>query len=190
VAAAAPEPRRVGVPAVRQRRSLVEKVVEMRAPLQEAMNFLGAMASGIEAAVGEPANGITYVAGKHLGRRFAADAERTDDLLESLEQVRSVLAAHNCLWDFEVFKAKDKQQAVATTEAGDEEVMLVFRDCMIRQSLFCFGHAQKGSLCTMMFGFFAGALERIMGRASTLEIVHAGENACLKKLTVKPRGAT
>ncbi len=65
--------------------------------------------------------------------------------------------------------------------------MLVFRDCMIRQSLFMFGHHQKGSVCTMMFGFFAGALEMIMGRQSTLDIVHAGENACYKKLTVTPR---
>jgi len=32
--------------------------------------FFGAMASGIEEAVGEPANSITYLAGKKLGRRF------------------------------------------------------------------------------------------------------------------------
>ena len=65
------------------------------------------------------------------------------------------------------------------------EVLLVFRDCMIRQSLFRFGHSQKGSLCNMMYGFFAGALQNIMGCESSLEIVHAGENACLKKLVVR-----
>ena len=66
--------------------------------------------------------------------------------------------------------------------------MLAFRDCMIRQSLFVYGHAQKGSLCNMMFGFFAGALENITGRKSDLEIVHAGENACYKRLTLRAGG--
>jgi len=67
--------------------------------------------------------------------------------------------------------------------------MLVFRDCMIRQSLFRFGHAQKGSLCNMMFGFFAGALQNVMDRESILEIVHSGENACYKRLIIKNREA-
>lgn len=70
----------------------------------------------------------------------------------------------------------------------DEEVLLVFRDCMIRQSLFRFGHAQRGSLCNMMYGFFAGGLERILGREANLEIIHAGENACYKRLRVKRAG--
>ncbi len=56
---------------------------------------------------------------------------------------------------------------------------------MIRQALFRFGHPQEGSLCNMMYGFFAGALESIMGKKATLEIKHAGENACLKVLTVQ-----
>jgi predicted hydrocarbon binding protein len=64
-------------------------------------------------------------------------------------------------------------------------MLLVFRDCMIRQSLLRFGHPQQGSLCNMMYGFFAGALETIMGKKATLEIRHAGENACLKMLTVE-----
>ena len=55
---------------------------------------------------------------------------------------------------------------------------------MIRQSLFTFGHHQKGSLCNMMFGFFSGALQNIMGHDSTLEILHAGENACYKRLII------
>jgi len=41
---------------------------------------------------------------------------------------------------------------------------------MIRQALFCFGHAQRGSLCTTMYGFFSGALETITGSKAELEI--------------------
>lgn len=152
--------------------------------LQEAMNFLGAIASGIEEAVGDPANSISYVAGEKLGMRFSENAPKTDDIGAALEEVRRVLQANNCLWHFETFKPKDRPDLIQRSETG-EDVMLVFRDCMIRQSLFMFGHHQKGSLCNMMYGFFAGALKNIMGCSSQLEIVHAGQNACYKRLTVQ-----
>lgn len=157
---------------------------ETRATLQEAMRFLAAMASGIEDAVGETANGVTYTAGKELGRRFSADARRTGDVTEALAEVRRVLQANDCLWCFEAFQPSSRPTLVQSSDEGDE-LMLVFRDCMIRQALFLYGHSQKGSLCTMMFGFFAGALENIMGRRSRLDIVHAGENACYKRLVVE-----
>jgi predicted hydrocarbon binding protein len=108
----------------------------------------------------------------------------TGDIRQALESTRDVLLKNDYLWLFEPFKTHDQETVVRESEEGTQ-VMLVFRDCMIRQSLFRFGHAQKGSLCNMMFGFFAGALQNIMGRESSLEIVHAGENACYKKLTVR-----
>lgn len=152
------------------------------------MRFLGAVAAGIEDAVGDTANSITYLAGKDLGRRFSTDAARTDDIEAALDEVRRVLKQNNCLWEFECFRPSSRPALIEHTPDGDT-VMLVFRDCMIRQSLFMFGHRQRGSVCTMMFGFFAGAIETIMGRQSTLDIVHAGENACYKTLTIKPRTA-
>lgn len=156
---------------------------QSRSTLQECMSFLGALASGIEEAVGPTANSITYIAGKELGKRLSAGAEKTDDVEQALSVVRQVLERNNCLWNYETFKPK-AQAALVTRDGERDEVMLVFRDCMIRQALFLYGHAQKGSLCNMMFGFFAGALETIMGCQSNLEIVHAGENACYKRLTV------
>jgi predicted hydrocarbon binding protein len=156
---------------------------DKREALQEAMVFLGAIASGMEQAIGESATGISYLAGVNLGKKLSEKAERTDAIEKALEEVRKVLKENDYLWLFEPFKTHDRPENVMATEEGDE-VMLVFRDCMIRQSLFRFGHVQKGSLCNMMYGFFAGALQNIMGRASKLEIVHAGENACLKRLVV------
>lgn len=155
-----------------------------RAALQETMTFLGAIASGIEEAIGESANSITYLAGKRLGMQFSENVPQTDNVEEALEAVRQVLLANNCLWHFEPFKTHDRPALVLATDSGDEDLHLVFRDCMIRQSLFRFGHTQKGSLCTMMFGFFSGALRNIMGVDSTLEILHAGENACYKRLVI------
>ena len=38
----------------------------------------------------------------------------------------------------------------------------------------------------MNHGLFCGLLEKIHGKRANLEIIHAGENACLKVLTVEP----
>lgn len=147
------------------------------------MTFLGALASGIEQAIGESANSISYLAGKRLGMAFSKDAPPTGDIERALATVRDILEKNNCLWQFEPFQPHDRPALIETTGEGDN-ILLAFRDCMIRQSLFKFGHHQKGSLCNMMYGFFSGALLNIMGRDSTLEILHAGENGCYKKLTV------
>ncbi|MCC7261688.1 MAG: hypothetical protein IT369_04105 [Candidatus Latescibacteria bacterium] len=163
---------------------MVDELHQQRLTLQETMNFLGALASGIEAAVGEPAKTISYLAGEKLGMRFSENAEKTDDIEKAMIEVNRILGENQCHWDFEPFQTKGCPNLVQHRENGDE-IMLVFRDCMIRQSLFMFGHHQRGSLCNMMFGFFSGALKNIMGRESRLEIVHAGENACYKRLTVQ-----
>jgi predicted hydrocarbon binding protein len=148
------------------------------------MNFLGALATGIEDAIGRPANSMAYVAGKRLGKKLSRNAEKTEDIEKALASVRAVLEANSCLWQFETIMPKGRKSLIETTEDGDE-ILIVFRDCMIRQSLFSFGHHQKGSLCNMMFGFFSGALENITGRRSQLKIIHAGENACLKQLILE-----
>jgi predicted hydrocarbon binding protein len=158
---------------------------QLRCTLQESMNIMGALASGIEELLGRPANGMAYFAGKRLGQRFSAGIEPKTDLLAALEDVRRVLHDNHCLWAFEPFRFKSAPGLITVDEEGDEVLHLVFRDCMIRQSLFRFGHQQKGSLCNMMYGFFAGSLGAILGRQATLEILHAGENACFKRLVVR-----
>ena len=159
-------------------------LTDTRNTLQGAMGFLAAMAGGIEEAVGETAQSVTYLAGVKLGKHFSKDASKTQDLYEALEELRHVLRNANCMWHFEVFEnGVDEEDGDGDT--SDDKVDLVFRDCMIRQSLFLYGHNQKGSLCNMMFGFFSGALDSIMDRESKLEIKHAGENACLKRLSIR-----
>ena len=163
----------------------MEELLKKRRTLQETMNFMAALSAGIEPILGRGANSMTMSAGRNLGRKFSEGAHHTDDLLEAINEVRRVLADNSCLWGFEPFKPVGQDELVSVTENGARQVLLVFRDCMIRQSLFRFGHPQQGSLCNMMYGFFAGALESIMGKKASLEIKHAGENACLKVLTVE-----
>ncbi len=162
----------------------VEKTEASRETLQEAMTFLAAMSSGIEEAVGDTAGSITYLAGAKLGRKFSKNAKKTQNIHEALEELSNILKQANCLWQFETFEPV-KKDTTDTPDENEDRVQLVFRDCMIRQSLFLYGHHQKGSLCNMMFGFFSGGLECIMERQSKLEIIHAGENACYKCLSVR-----
>lgn len=162
----------------------MEEILKKRRTLQETMNFMAALSAGIEPILGRGASSMTMSAGQNLGRKFSAEAKRTDDLLEAINEVRYILEANSCLWGFEPFQPEGQAELITKNEQGASQILLVFRDCMIRQALFRFGHPQEGSLCNMMYGFFAGALETIMGKKATLEIKHAGENACLKVLTV------
>jgi len=164
----------------------IHEIRKKRRTLQETMNFMAALSAGIEPVLGRGANSMTMSAGRNLGRKFSQNAEKTDDLLAAIKEVGRVLETNNCLWGFEPFKPTTQAELVTITESGERQMLLVFKDCMIRQSLFRFGHSQQGSLCNMMYGFFAGALENIMGKKAKLEIRHAGENACLKLLTVAP----
>lgn len=155
-----------------------------RRSLQEVMNFMAALSAGIEPILGRGANSMTMSAGRKLGRQFSENAVKTDDLLTAIGEVRKVLEDNHCLWGFEPFKPKAQDALVTLNDKGEQQMYIVYRDCMIRQSLFRFGHPQKGSLCIMMTGFFDGALENIMGKKAKLDILHAGENGCLKLLTV------
>lgn len=163
----------------------MEEILKKRRTLQETMNFMAALSAGIEPILGRGANGMTMAAGRNLGRKFSGEAKQTSDLLEAVDEVRRILEQNNCLWNFEPFKPVGQNDVITKNDKGQSQVLIVFRDCMIRQALFRFGHPQQGSLCNMMYGFFAGALECIMGKKTTLEIKHAGENACLKVLTVE-----
>lgn len=162
----------------------IHEIRKKRRTLQETMNFMAALSAGIEPILGRGANSMTMSAGRNLGRKFSESAAKTDDLLLAVNEVRRVLEDNHCLWGFEPFKPKEQEEMITVNEDGERQMLLIFKDCMIRQSLFRFGHPQQGSLCNMMYGFFAGALENIMGKKAKLDIKHAGENACLKVLTV------
>jgi hypothetical protein len=90
-------------------------------------------------------------------------------------------------WAFEPYK-RDEEDQLITEENGEIKLKLVFRNCLVRNSLFRYGHPQKLSLCLMNHGLFCGLVEKIYGGRATLDIIHAGENACLKLLTVRRGG--
>lgn len=151
--------------------------------LQGMMVFLGATANGLEEVLGRGAGSVTYRAGRQTGLRQKIKRQETGDLLKALELVWDEMCLIGMRWAFEPYKREGEQQLIREKD-GKLELQLVFRNCLVRSALLRYGHPQRLSLCLMNHGLFCGLLERVYGKRANLEIIHAGENACLKLLTV------
>lgn len=161
------------------------EIEKARRELQDTLFFLGAISSGMENFMGRPAKGMAFLAGKKLGQKCSEDGQKTEDILEAIEISEDILKKNHFLWQIEPWKKKGEPDYVSTNENGDKVIRLVFRDCMIRQTLFRYGHDQQASLCYMMYGFFSGLTESVLGLKSELKILHSGQNACFKELILK-----
>jgi predicted hydrocarbon binding protein len=155
-----------------------------RKELQKIMFYLGSLAGGLEEVVGPPAEGMAYVAGQNLGEKLSERVHQSSELLDAIMIAEEILNQKGFLWKFEKWKHVDKEHFEFDDGEGNKVVRLVFRDCMIRQCLYCYGHPQESSLCYMMYGVFSGLIQGIMGREAKLEIKHTGPNACLKELKI------
>lgn len=153
--------------------------------LQGLMVFLASTANGLEEVLGRGAGSVTYRAGRQTGLKREVKRTEHDDLLKALDLVWEEMCDIGMRWAFEPYKRSDQGELVSV-EDGKTKLNLVFRNCMVRCALFRYGHPQRLSLCLMNHGLFCGLLEKIYGKRANLEIIHAGENACLKVLTVEP----
>lgn len=148
--------------------------------LQGLMVFMASLSHGLEAVLGRGAATITFRAGRTVGLKTAV-AEKSVDPVTALAVLDRELRKQGIVWPFEPWKPADAPSLVYKKD-GKTALQLVFRNCMIRCSLFRYSHEQKQSLCMMNHGFFCGCLQKITGKKAELEILHAGENACLKEL--------
>ena len=151
--------------------------------VQGLMVFLASAANGLEDILGRGAGSITYRAGRTTGLRQEVARTEPDDLMKALDLVWDEMCRVGMRWAFETYKRAAAPQLISE-ENGKRRLHLVFRNCMVRCALFRYGHPQRLSLCLMNHGLFCGLLERIHGQPAELEIIHAGENACFKVLTV------
>lgn len=153
--------------------------------LQGIMMFMGALGQGSEKIMGRGAKVVGFQAGKTIGLDATKNlSSTTDNLEEAIDIVQKAIYDMGVDWKFGLWK--DKDAAGYVTDEGDKLTChLYFQDCLIRNTLYTYAHKQQGSLCLMESGFLCGALERVMGgRKTGIEIIHAGENACFKKVTV------
>ena len=157
-----------------------------REVVQGLMVFLGSAANGLEEILGRGAGSITYRAGRQTGLATPVANTAPGDLERSFELVWEEMCRIGMRWAFEPYHRASEPPVVE--EAGRKKVQLVFRNCQVRCALFRYGHPQKLSLCLMNHGLFCGLFEQIYGERANLDIVHAGENACLKVLTIGREG--
>jgi predicted hydrocarbon binding protein len=155
-------------------------IAESRDELQGLLVVMASLSHGLEQVLGRGAETVTFRAGRTVGLKNGK-AEAEGDLLAALRKVAEALKAGGIEWPFEVWKPAGAESFVYD-KGGKQAVKLVFRNCMVRCALFRYGHEQKQSLCMMNHGFFCGYVQKFTGKRAELDILHAGENACLKEL--------
>jgi predicted hydrocarbon binding protein len=150
--------------------------------LQGLLVLMASLSHGLEATLGRGASTITFRAGRSFGTQSSTERSSTK-LVEALDLLRQELSDRGIEWPFELWKPEGQADYFYEKD-GKPAVKLIFRHCMVRCSLFRYGHEQRQSLCMMNHGLFCGYLQKILGQRADLEILHAGENACLKELVV------
>jgi hypothetical protein len=154
--------------------------------LHNVAYFVGALASACEKNLGQGSMSICSLAGKKFGAEVMSECGETDDPLKAIEILQEALTKKGIVWEFKPFLGGQKN--AIGEEAGKKKIRLVFSTCMVRNALFRYSHEQKQSLCYMAHGVFAGALEKILKNCkASLEILHAGPNACLKELVLEEK---
>jgi len=151
------------------------------------MVFLASVAHGLEEVLGRGAGPVTFRAGRQIGLKAPVEEREENDLLKALKLVWEDMYRAGIRWDFEPYK-RHGQPTTVVEEDGKQKVELAFRNCMVRCSLFRYSHPQRLSLCLTNHGVFCGLVEQVYGGRASLDVIHAGENACLKVLTVEKRG--
>lgn len=147
---------------------------------QGLMVFLGALGNGLETLLGRGAESVCFRSGRTIGINWNVSAKESD-LFKALTMVRQEMLRLDINWPFEIWAKQSQSEAVTQAEAMPE-INLVFRNCIVRCTLFRYGFFQEMSLCQTKHGLFCGLLENISGIKTSLDVVHSGENACLLKL--------
>lgn len=156
--------------------------MQQRGELQGLLVLMASLSHGLEAVLGRGASTITFRAGRTIGLK-ADVGEQTTDVARAVTLVQQAMAKRGVHWPCELWKPADAADYFYEKE-GKRATKLVFHHCMVRCSLFRYGHEQQQSLCMMNHGLFCGYLQRILGKRVDLDIVHAGESACLKELVI------
>ena len=151
------------------------------AELQGLMVFMASLSHGLEQVLGRGATSVVFRAGRNVGMRTKVP-KTTDDPLEAVDLVQQELRKKGVAWEVVPWKAGDQADYVYDKDEDHKALKVVCRNCMIRCALFRYSHEQQQSLCMMNQGEFCGIFKKITGKTAMLEIIHPGENACLKEL--------
>ena len=157
--------------------------VETRDELQGLLVVMASLSHGLEQVLGRGAETVTFRSGKTVGLKSKI-TQQESHILIALGKVGEALKQNGIEWPFEAWKPATEKSFIYEKD-GKQAVKLVFRNCMVRCALFRYGHEQKQSLCMMNHGLFCGYVQKITGKRAELDILHAGESACLKELLLQ-----
>jgi predicted hydrocarbon binding protein len=130
------------------------------------MKLLSILTQSLELFSGDWAKTICYIAGKKLSEEV--DIEKTTNVEECLKKLDEISP-----WFVEVFEKK-----------SENEYLVVFRDCPIRQTHYTVCTKQGGALCQITHGYIESVISKSLGKNVKLILLHPGPNACLKRLVV------
>ncbi|MBW2734350.1 MAG: hypothetical protein JRH20_18325 [Deltaproteobacteria bacterium] len=161
---------------------------ELMQRTQGLMVFLGSLANGLESVMGRGSESLCFRSGSVSGKDWDVSKYVSTDPLEAIEGTRQLMLDHQIDWPYDLYKKEGESDYVQTDEDGQTEIRLVFRNCLVRCTLFRYGFPQEMSLCQTNHGLFSGLFARIHGTTHTrLAIVHSGENACLLALQYRQK---
>jgi predicted hydrocarbon binding protein len=164
----------------------METEAQRRGELQGLLVLMASLSHGLETVLGRGAATITFRAGRTIGLK-ADVSETADDIVRGVQLVQAEMIKNGVCWPCELWKPEGAADYFYDKD-GKKAAKIVFHHCMVRCSLFRYSHEQKQSLCMMNHGLFCGYLQKILGKRVDLEILHAGENACLKELVIHEKG--
>ncbi|HIE33794.1 MAG TPA: hydrocarbon binding protein (contains V4R domain) [Candidatus Altiarchaeales archaeon] len=147
--------------------------------LHALMDVVGATVDSLESTAGMGAGAMCYMAGKRLGKRIGAMIGRKSGLESAIDALSGYIEGG---WKIELWKPV-KENDFVTEEGNQIRAKLVFRDCIVRQTLERQGIPQKRTMCYLTNGYVCGAIEVMLGMRNKIDL-HAGNNACLKELTL------
>jgi hypothetical protein len=151
--------------------------------VQGLMVYLGSLSNGLEMLLGRGSESICFRSGRGVGLGQEVEAKAAGDLERSLELVQAEMQKLGINWPFSAYK-KSTETELVVENGGIKEVKLAIKNCIVRCTLFRYGFDQGQSLCQTKHGLFCGLFDQVYGGRSTMDIVHAGENACLLKLKI------
>ncbi len=130
------------------------------------MEILSILTRSLELFSGNWAKTICYIAGRKMGEIVSIErCEGVEDCLEKLSK--------SSPWMVDVFE-----------KVNDNEYLVVFKSCPIRQTHYTVCTKQGGALCQVTHGYIESMLSSNLGKRVRLILLHPGPNACLKRLVI------
>lgn len=155
---------------------------EYETALHAVMDISGEMVHIIESATGKGARALCYTVSKGYGAKLGMMLGKKNGVEEALD----ALNENQDWWNINLWSKHD--EPLIEESDGVKKFKILIRDCTVRQTLLRVNLPQRSTMCHLTNGYIIGALEAMLDVKGNIEILHAGNNACLKEITLTLKG--